>query len=45
MWDAYLLYGPSTTWKTAPEPLLGSGGTIIDTRAELRDELTPLLKP
>lgn len=44
MWDTYLLYGPSAIWNTAPEPLLGSGATIIDTSAELRDKLTPLLK-
>jgi hypothetical protein len=45
MWDTYLLYGPSATWNTAPEPLLGSGGTIIDVGPELRDKLMPLLKP
>ena len=45
MWDAYLLYGPNATWDTAPGPLLGSGGTIIEVGSELRDKLTPLLKP
>ena len=45
MWDTYLLYGPDATWNQAPGPLLSSGGTIIDTSAELRDKLTPLLKP
>ncbi len=45
MWDTYLLYGLDATWNQAPWPLLSSGGTIIDTSAELRDKLTPLLKP
>ena len=45
MWDTYLLYGPDATWNQAPGPLLSSGGTIIDTSADLRDTLTPLLKP
>lgn len=45
MWDTYLLYGPNATWDQAPGPLLGSGATIIDTSAVLRDQLTPLLKP
>jgi hypothetical protein len=44
MWDTYLLYGPSARWNQAPDPLLGSGGTIIDVGSELRDKLTPLLK-
>jgi len=45
MWDAYLLYGPDATWNQTPQPLLGSGGTIIDKGSELRDKLAPLLKP
>ena len=45
MWDTYLLYGRDATWNQVPVPLLSSGGTIIDTSAELRDKLTPLLKP
>ena len=45
MWDTYLLYGPDATWSQVPGPLLSSGGTIIDTSAELRDKLMPLLKP
>jgi hypothetical protein len=45
IWDAYMLYGPDATWDQAPGPLLGSGGTIIDVGPELRDKLTPLLKP
>jgi hypothetical protein len=45
MWDTYLLYGPNATWDQAPAPLLSSGGTIIDTGPQLRDELAPLIKP
>jgi hypothetical protein len=45
MWDAYLLYGPNANWDQAPAPLIGSGGTIIDTGPQLRDELAPLIKP
>jgi hypothetical protein len=44
MWDAYLLYGPNATWDQTPGSLLGTGGTIIDVSAELRDKLAPLLK-
>jgi len=45
MWDTYLLYGPNATWDQAPGPLLSSGGTIIDTGPQLRDQLAPLIKP
>jgi hypothetical protein len=45
MWDVYLLYGPDAMWDQAPGPLLGSGGTIIDVRPELREKLASLIKP
>ena len=42
---AYVLHGPNATWDTVPEPLLGSGGMIIDTGSQLRNKLAPLIKP
>ena len=44
MWDTNLLYGASATWDLALTPLLGSGATIIDTGAQLRDKLDALLQ-
>ena len=44
MWDAYVLYGPNATWNQAPERLIDTGGTIIDTGPQLREKLAPLIK-
>lgn len=35
VWDAYFLYGADATWTDAPQPLVSSGGTVIDQSAEL----------
>ncbi|HEU0293380.1 MAG TPA: hypothetical protein VFR47_11630 [Anaerolineales bacterium] len=42
-WDVYYLYGPDATWETIPEPLVGSGGTIIDEREKLKMEVGALI--
>jgi hypothetical protein len=46
VWDTYMLYGPDATWanmETAPEPLISSGATVVNKRAELESSLLPLL--
>jgi hypothetical protein len=42
MWDTYLLYGPDAKWEDKPNPLLGSGATIIDTGTQLQEELAKI---
>ena len=42
-WDTYHLYGPEATWDDAPEPLIGSGYTIIRTRKSLASEIALFL--
>jgi hypothetical protein len=34
-WDAYYLYGPDASWGAQPGPLVSSGGTVIDSSADL----------
>ena len=43
-WDVYYLYGPDANWDTIPQPLLGSGGDIINQREKLHSEIEPLLR-
>ena len=43
IWDAYYLYGPDARWDVVPEPLIGSGYTILAARQSLADEIAPLL--
>lgn len=44
-WDVYYLYGPDATWTGAPEPLVGSGGSIIGRSSELEQAIGALLQP
>ena len=44
LWDAYLLYGPEARWTSGPQPLIGWGTSIMETREELRSKLNPLLR-
>lgn len=43
--DTYLLYGPDAAWDDVPQPLIGTGRTVIAARRQLADEMTPLLQP
>jgi hypothetical protein len=44
VWDAYLLYGPETTWDDAlPQPI-SSGYTVYGARKELERNILPLLE-
>ena len=45
VWDAYLLYGPETTWGGGdpPQPI-NSGYTVIGAREELDKTILPLLE-
>ena len=44
LWDAYLLYGPKASWTSGPQPLIGWGTSIMESREELRTKLNPLLR-
>ena len=43
-WDTYYLYGPDAIWESIPSPLVSSGGTIYDKRAELEMQVSTLLE-
>jgi hypothetical protein len=43
VWDAYLLYGPETTWGGHPSRPISSGYTVYGTREELEKNVLPLL--
>lgn len=43
LWDAYLLYGPEARWTSSPQPLVGWGAPIVESREELRGKFTSLL--
>ncbi len=42
-WDAYLLFGPTTTWTAQPPPLISSGSSVIGTKDQLAHSIGPLL--
>ena len=42
-WDAYWLYGPTARWDSAPGPLVGSGGPVINVGGQLQGQLVPWL--
>lgn len=42
-WDVFYLYGPEATWDDVPQPLVGSGSTIIVRRATLDEKIRPLI--
>ena len=45
VWDAYLLYGPETTWGGGdPARPISSGYTVIGAREELDKTILPLLE-
>jgi len=45
VWDAYLLYGPKTTWGVGDPPRpISSGYTVYGARGELEKNILPLLK-
>jgi hypothetical protein len=43
-WDFYLLFGREARWDQVPEPLAGSGATVIDERDTLIQAATALLR-
>ncbi len=43
VWDAYLLYGPETTWGDEPPRPVSSGYTVYGAREELEKNIVPLL--
>ncbi len=43
VWDTYYLYGPDARWDEVPEPLIGSGYTILAARQSLANQIAPLL--
>ncbi len=43
VWDAYLLYGPKTSWDDTPPRPIGTGSTIYGERDKLRKEILALL--
>jgi len=43
VWDAYLLYGPKSTWKNAAPRPISSGATVIGTHRELENNILRLL--
>jgi hypothetical protein len=44
VWDAYLLYGPQTTWGGDPSRPISSGYTVYGAREELEKNILPLLE-
>ena len=44
-WDTFFLYGPEAQWTDIPEPLIGSGRTVIGKRGDLYKNLLPMLPP
>jgi hypothetical protein len=44
VWDAYLLYGPETTWGDEPPRPISSGYTVYGAREELEKNILPLLE-
>ena len=44
VWDAYLLYGPETTWDNGPPRPISSGYTVYGARQELEKNILPLLE-
>lgn len=35
VWDAYYLYATAATWADQPQPLLSSGGPVIESSSDL----------
>ena len=44
VWDAYLLYGPETTWGGDHPRPISSGYTVYGAREELEKKILPLLE-
>ncbi len=44
VWDAYLLYGPKSTWGDEPPRPVSSGYTAYGARKELEKNILPLLE-
>jgi hypothetical protein len=44
VWDAYLLYGPETTWRGDLSRPINSGYTVYGAREELEKNILPLLE-
>jgi hypothetical protein len=44
VWDAYLLYGPETTWRGDLSRPISSGYTVYGAREELEKNIVPLLE-
>lgn len=44
VWDAYLLYGPETTWRGDLSRPINSGYTVYGAREELEKNIVPLLE-
>lgn len=44
VWDAYYLYGPDSQWLAKPEPVSGSGATVLDEFDNLNTQLIRLLE-
>ena len=42
-WDAYFLYGVGTTWDEQPPSHVSWGRTIVETREQLRNDLSDVL--
>ncbi len=42
-WDAYRLFGPTTTWTAQPPTLISSGSSVIGTKDTLAHSIGPLL--
>ena len=42
-WDAYFLYGPGETWDEEPPHHASWGRTIVDSREQLRTDLSEML--
>ena len=39
VWDTYYLFGPDAQWLTKPEPVLGTGATVLDEFDKLKNEV------
>ena len=43
VWDAYFLYGADASWTAEPGPLVSSGGSVIDSTADLAEAFGKLV--
>lgn len=45
LWDAYLLYGPDSSWDDEPPDVFSWGSTILQTKETLDRDIRRVLKP